>query len=47
MNNPAHLRHVFNPGIWCRLSLIEKIAVVQLAISGTALLLLVVLVMRK
>lgn len=44
---PKHLRHVIVPDIWRRLSLLEKIAVVQLGLGGCTFLLLVVLVIQS
>ena len=42
----VRLRHLHHPGTWHRLSLLEKIAVVQLVMAGCTLLLLVMLVVR-
>ena len=43
----VRLRTLHRPGTWHRLSLLEKIAVVQLVMAGCTLLLLVVLVGRS
>jgi hypothetical protein len=40
------LRNLTHPGMWQRLSLLEKIAVVQVCLGACTLLLLVVLVAR-
>lgn len=40
----VRLRHTIKPSIWRRLSLLEKIAIVQLAMAGCTFLLLVLLV---
>lgn len=40
----VRLRHTIRPSIWRRLSLLEKIAVVQLVMGGCTFLLLVLLV---
>ena len=40
----VRLRHILRPGTWSGLSLLEKIAVVQLVMAGCTFVLLVVLV---
>jgi len=44
MTDPVRLRTLHRPGTWSRLSLLEKIAVVQLALGACTFVLLVVLV---
>jgi hypothetical protein len=43
----VRLRYVTRPDIWRHLSLLEKIAVVQLCLAGCTFLLLVMLVARS
>jgi len=44
MTDPVRLRTLLWPGTWSRLSLLEKIAVVQLVLGTCTFLLLVLLV---